>query len=50
MYQSWSEVLAEDAEVFNIDRLAPWMGEQTEENKSNFNLKVLQLHPAWNAF
>lgn len=50
MYRSWSEVLAEDPEVFNIDRLAPWMGEQTEGNKYNFNLKVLQLQPVWNAF
>lgn len=48
--QSWEEVLAEDPDSFSLYRLAPWMGEQTEENKQNFNLKVLQLQPAWNAF
>lgn len=26
------------------------MGEQTEENKYNFILKVLQLQPKWDAF
>lgn len=26
------------------------MGDQTEENKQNFNLNVLQLQPQWNSF